>query len=731
MMRICFLLVFWGICIFRSFAQLPTDFRSEQIFLGVEKTEWNIGDTIGVNGVVTCLAGDRYLPYSKYLYLELLDGTDSVLVRQKVECKDEGRFAASVSTAPVYAEGVFYLRGYTNLMRNFSGSGFAMQPLLIGKTFPARKRNISDSVRCEICPEGGFLLADRIQSVTAFVSDRLGDTLENASVWLVAENADTVSSGRTSASGLVSFSFIPQKDRRYELVVVNNRTEQRFAVPQARSTGVKLQCWFSGNGINFNIYNPQELGDGSRLFFYNRESGLCQIAGFKSSGVLRLGGKSGVTTLFLTDSLGNVLSQSTAVAKYAAVETAGHDIMVSVAGLRQLTDSIGNLYGSKALVRVVPCDNRWVGTAEGALRYESDFSSQLVFPVNFGRESVSGRSADLQAWLKTATFTRFNVGEAIAKGTAMYVYLPETSMCFTGKIKTEYKVPFVGGTLVAYNTETNNVYDTDIDRKGNFRMAVDAFKEGTTFFLQSIDKRGKVVSSIIDVDAVTFPAVFPHRVYELGDVEYVSSQASVNGTIKGIVLPDVVVKAKVRNDRQGMHKKFYENNYVDREKIEEHNYQNLLDILRAMPFVTLRKYYENEETVNVFESKWEIKSTRGESTLSGGSLALLLDGIRVEGYELDNLLNMSAFDIESVELLQAWEALPYVSGAINGAIMVTLRKSTSRKVRSKGIYYTPMGLSVADGGRKTEVEPGRYRLLVDVVSADGITSYERGVVVKE
>ena len=79
-------------------AQLPTDFRSEQIYLSLQRTEWLPGDTLLLEGQVTSLASDRFLPYSNYLYIECFDGRDSVLVRQKVSCKDKGYFSTHLPT---------------------------------------------------------------------------------------------------------------------------------------------------------------------------------------------------------------------------------------------------------------------------------------------------------------------------------------------------------------------------------------------------------------------------------------------------------------------------------------------------------------------------------------------------------------------------------------------------------------------------------------------------------
>lgn len=88
-MRVVFILSLFSLWYSLGFAQLPKDFRTEQIYLELGKTEWNPGDTLEVNGVVTCLAANRFLPYSNYLYIELLNSQDSVLVRQRVDCKRE------------------------------------------------------------------------------------------------------------------------------------------------------------------------------------------------------------------------------------------------------------------------------------------------------------------------------------------------------------------------------------------------------------------------------------------------------------------------------------------------------------------------------------------------------------------------------------------------------------------------------------------------------------------
>lgn len=389
-------------------------------------------------------------------------------------------------------------------------------------------------------------------------------------------------------------------------------------------------------------------------------------------------------------------------------------------------ERIGSSDGKSVFARFATKNECWNQFAESELQYKSDYASPLPFPDKFFKENAKNRSVDLQDWLSTAKFSRFAIRDAIAKDTALYVYMPEMNMTIHGEVSAVYSNAS-GASLVAYNTESNNVYDTTLDKDGRFRMAVDDFADGTSFFLQTMDKRSKPVDSKIILDNDSYPSVSPHEKYSLWQSEYAESKATVNGMMQGGQLPDVVVKARVKRDEHLSTEKFYSYNYVGREKIEQYNYLYLVDILRGIPSVMVRYNPENSK------NPWQISSNRGMSTLNASSegLVILLDGSRVENEQKADVLQMSADEIETVELLRPWQALAYTWGAVDGAIKVMTRGADKSKVRSKGIFYTPFGLSVVKGNPKATVTPGKYRLLIDVVSPTDITSFEREVVVSE
>lgn len=705
-------------------AQLPHDFRSEQIFLGVAKTEWAPNDTIEANGIVTCLASGNIRPYSRYLYIELLDSSDSVMVRQKVGCDESGRFSARIPTLSVTGKGVYYLRAYTNLMRNFSGENFALQPVLIGEAFPKREKG-NGVLRCSIYPEGGFLVEGQVQGIVASVTDYSGKAISGVKLSVVNDKGDTLCVGKTRPSGLANLKFVPLAARHYKLFVTDNGVTTSLEIPQAYPDRMKLQCAINGNKLMFEVLNANGSLPASRLYLYDKANGLVLIGKGRPSGIVPLGNRLGVTTVFLTDSVGNVLSESSLTSKYRMTELPSLPDTIAADSIGAWLERIGSSDGKSVFARFATKNECWNQFAESELQYKSDYASPLSFPDGFFKENVKDRAADLQVWLSTARFSRFAIRDAIAKDTALYVYMPEMNMTIHGEVSEAYSnTP--GAALVVYNTSNNNVYDSTLDKDGRFRIAVDDFANGTSFFLQTLDKYSKPIDSKIILDNDSYPAVSPHERYELWQSEYAESKATVDGMMQGGQLPDVVVKARVRHDEQQSTEKFYSYKYIGRDKIEKYNYLTLMDIIQRLPTIKA-KYTGNPKNPIL------ISSTRGASTLKGNvGVVLLLDGSRVENEQLGNVMEMSADEIEDVEVLAPWKALAYTWGALDGAIKVTTRGANRfSEVRSKGIYYTPVGLSETTESRKATVTPGKYRLLIDVVSPTGITSFERDVVVSE
>ena len=733
-------------------AQLPTDFRSEQIYLNLEKHVYLPEDTISLEGQVTCIAGERFLPHSNYLYIECFNEKDSVLVRQKVSCKDNGYFSTHLPTDYLWPAGVYYLRAYTLLMRNFSSESFAQQPFLLGKEFPKKEEQVYEA-KCVIVPSGGKLVSGHPQTATVWLADECTFPI-CSELLLKDEKGDTISTVRTSQSGMALLRFIPKPNVRYHLEGNIDGNDYRFPLPEI-TNGIKIQGNLNGKRLNYQVLNGDEDISKYILYTFDRQNGLTRTNIPKANGILMLGQSAEVMTLFLTDRNNQVLSQYTLAGKQEREDMlqAADKIKINEA-IRFEIPSLPE--GAKVMTRIVAENDLLATTAEMALKYMADYTSPLPFPNHLYASDQATFNNDLHAWLSTASFHRFDLKDAIAKDTALYVYQPEEVMSFSGKIEKKSRRPLKGGQLVAYHTVNDFVYDVPLTSdSARFRMAVDDFMEGEEFFLQAITAKEKPDFASYHIDDETFPVLVNNRRFRLPLSRYTHAEVTIGNEldlqytigkdkVRNYTLPNVTVKARLKTEEPKPTHEFYSVNYADQEEIEEKGYLTLYHILKSMPGIVITynpttglgssPVADPKDVLNdSFNSKYSIRSSRGTSTLGGAYIPIIVDNTRFTSADYDYLLNMPSFEIEFVQVLKPWQALAYTYGAVDGAILVKTRSYKERPpLPSKGAMYSPMGLSplsypfkeYAPEPWKAE-KPGRYRLLVDVITESGVQSYEK------
>ena len=728
-------------------AQLPTDFRSEQIYLNLLQKECLQGDTLLLEGQVTSLASDRFLPYSNYLYIECFNEKDSVLVRQKVSCKENGYFSTHLPTEYEWPVGVYYLRAYTRLMQNFSHDSFAQQPFLIGKEYPKKEEQVYEA-RCTIVPSGGKLVAGYPQTLAVLLTDDCTFPV-SAQLLLKNEKGDTLSTVQTSASGMAQLRFIPAINENYYLTGNIDERDYRFPLPNA-TNDIKVQGSLNGKRLSFQILNGS--AEGNILYTYDRLNGLTRTNVERANGILMLNEAPEMATLFLTDADNRILSEYTLASKQERKEK------IQASSTIKLNETIHYELpslpeGSRVMTRIVADNDLLTTSGEKTLKYLSDYASTLPFPRHLYAADEAEFNNDLHTWLSTARFQRFNLVEALAKDTAFYVHTPEQVMTFSGKIEKKNEHPMKDGQLIAYHTTKDFVYDASLTGDSAlFFLPVDDFMEGEEFFLQAITSKGKPDFANYLVDEETYPALENNRHFRLPISRYTESEVIVGNDFnlnysvdknneRNYTLPNVTVKARLRTEKVKDTHEFYSTTYVGREEIDKRPNRDLFNILEDMQGIIVGKVWGEEGGY-----KFTLISTRGSSVLPSSSskvttdyvaLPILVDGTRRTDYNI--IFNMPSSEIESVRVLRAWEALAYTFGAINGAILITTRNAKEREpLPSKGAMYSPTGLSplshpykgIAAPSLKCS-KPGNYRLIVDVITGSDIRSYEHAFQVVE
>lgn len=693
---------------------------TEKIFLASDRMNYNLGDTLSLFGQI---CSTDTLSYSRYLYVELITQQDSVLLRNKLKSDDRGRFSTRLPVETYWKQGTYHLRAYTRLMQNFNPLSFPSYSIQIGKQRQDSMKETKE-VHCLVYAEGGKVLSDipQVYTLAFFDADRNPYQIP----FHIVCNGDTLLHGETTPSGFQQVRLALDKTKYYQVLAKVGDEHFEYVFPTCEE-GSALQVIHSRGKALVRMLHSEGIQGPFHLYSYHDRLGMQKIEFSQDLALVNTEEvPSGCLSFFLTDDSCRVLSERTI---YVDAETSRPTFPIEKAYSPESELDFSSFAQDSMTVyaRILPEGNQSIPTAETALKWTASLDSPLPFPMNYYQEPEEERRTDLQAWLSTARFSRFDVKKALTEGIE-YTYPYEDILTLKGSVTDENGLKMKKGQVNLLNTSNGKAYLCTLDENGRFETAVDDFQEGDEFFVSAL--KGKMLKTGFykyQFDDESYPAVAKTTVltntmekYGKYEVEYQLKDTMHYGINKNNVLPEIKVKARVKQPKYVPTKKFYANNYIDVASNEE-RFPTFTSIIDAMPYVEIvcKIDYQSKQ------KKYEIITTaRG-----GGSLVVLVDGTRTEP---DEVIEYSPAQIESVELLSAREALLYTFGTIDGALLITTRKlsKSGEKVQSKGILYRPMGVSnleqpfVPITKMKQPSLTGKYKLWIDYISADNVFSYE-------
>ena len=716
---------------------------SERIFVYPVKSYYHIGDSVEVKGHV--LSEDStFVPHSRYLYLDVIHG-DSIVYKQHLRCDDSGSFYTRFFVPPSWKADVYHIRAYTRFMRNYSSKSFPMVPLQIGGK--AVKRNgEADGVFCEFYPEGGKLLSGHLQNVTIAMKDADGNPL--SLTCYVTSGKDTLVQQRTTKSGLQIVRLPFRSGESYYLHCRKDGKLYTFPFPEVVG-GVGLQAFVKGKRVTYQVLKS-DAGTNVPLSLcvFHPDLGL-QKLDWSETGILDLEGlQEGMLTFFLMDDKNDIVSErSVWVNGVSGDELRLSGAVMGEDGHIDLQWSSGLPEGSTLHVRLLDKDEWTVPYAESTLKWCNGMSSSLDFPSNYFLETEGERRVDLQAWIQSATFARFDMVKVLADGLS-YPHYVEQEMSIKGRVLDQKQRPLDEGNVTAYHEKSGQFFQSALDDDGNFYIPVDDFANGDEFYLLAKYEGTRpgmknfryefLNESSPEIPVGEMPE---ERSWYVVIQDSSAMDKSNYGVDKNNLLPEVQVGAKSLESKIESSEKYYGNNYVDAEKIKEHNYSEMLPILRSMPGIQVveNPIFTDSFRRNITTSRYVIRSTRPSSVMSQSdmedkSITIVLDGMNVGA---DEIINLNVHDVSSVQYLKPHEALKEkgVFHAIDGALVIktkTAREAVNELTDKKGgIYSAPVGLSnygmtyhPSLSYPEALANKGEYRLVVDLVSKKGISSFE-------
>ena len=727
MMRIyCSFILFSIIGVLNSFSQvLP----SEKLFFMSDKVRYEQGDTAWIEGRVMRSDNDTTLiPYSRYVYVELADERDTVLVRQKLVCDSVGNF---ITRMPIdyWLPGYYYLRAYSKVMANFAPETLPIFPIQIGEDIDWK--DDTPNLQCEFYPEGGHLVNGFPQNVGLKLVNESGKPVQ-LTYRLMSSLGDTLFTQTTSVNGWQVMRFTPLEGMQYRIEADYLGERYALSLPESKQLPT-VQTIIHRNRLVCKGFDSEGKVKRGKLYIYHQSLGLLMLPYQKKDFVMLLnnGLSSGLLSIFLANNKGEFVAQSTKwLNRYQPMECQLQEKEYQSGEL--LKYSWSNLPDSTSSVffRFIPKDNQlYIPRASVMCRYDSDLISDEVFPT------CNVEKVDVEGWLYSARFKRINVPEALDMG-ILYTKDKEVVMEMQGYAKTKRGKKLRNGSLVAFRESDQQVYDVKLDEQGRFDMFLDDFGSDETFFVQAYNKKGKAGFYEYEFYNDTLPGMYNWNRVKRKDRERFTVEIgdmAVNnfGVNKMNYLPEVIVKARSHQKQYKSTKQFYSTRYIDTEQLVRRGYssfRHLVEHFHAYLYWMEGGMAADDEEEDT-SGQYALYSRRGASTMKGGEVKILLDGMEITP-EQAAYLDMNT--IGAVEYLTPTEAVAVVPFAIAGALLLDTKRNLGiSEAESKGIVYVPpMGLSnlnmrKLDSEVKVPTSPGEYTLLIDLISQNqGIHSFE-------
>lgn len=722
----------WGVL--KSFSQvLP----SEKLFFMSDKVRYEQGDTAWVEGRVIRSDNDTtFIPYGRYVYMELADERDTVLIRQKLVCDSVGNFITRVPL-DYWPSGYYYLRAYSKVMANFAPETLPIFPIQIGEKTNTNTGHMD--VQCEFYPEGGHLVNGFPQNTGIKFTDQSGNPIQ-LTYRLMSSDGDTLSTQTTTPNGWQVLRFTPLEGKQYHLETDYNGEHHHLPLPACKQLPT-LQTTIHRNRLICKILDSDEKLKRGKLYIYHQSLGLLMLPYKKKDFVMLLndGLSSGLISIFLTNAKGEFIAQSTKwldryqPMEYTLTKNEYHKDEPLKYQWNHGPDSTSSVF-----VRFIPKNNTlYLPKASVMCRYDSDLISNEVFPTCHTHET------DVEGWLYSARFKRINVPEALDMG-ILYTKDKEVVMKMQGFAKTKRGKKLRNGSLVAFRESDQKVYDVQLNEQGQFNMPLNDFGADEKFFVQAYNRKGKAGTYEYEFYNDTLPGMYNWNRVNRKDREQVTVEigdmAMKNfGVNKMNYLPEVVVKARTHKKEYKSTKKFYSTHYIDTEQLQRRGYtsfRHLVEHFHAYLHWRENGMLSDDNSEDGLGKRYALYSRRGASTIEGAEVKILLDGLEITPEQAAYLdMNM----IGAAEYLTPAEANAIVPFAISGALLLDTKKSLGiTEVESKGIVYVPpMGLSnlhirKLDGTIKVPSIPGEYTLLIDLISQNqGIHSFEYDISVTD
>ncbi|OEK02405.1 hypothetical protein BFP97_13130 [Roseivirga sp. 4D4] len=546
---------------------LPT----EKVFLHLNKSEFGLGEIIWIKSYL--VAGPMHLPspISKTLYIELLNESGSVMKRLSVQ-SEEGTGQASLEIDDNWSQGAYYLRAYTNWMKNQDEEYFFKKKINIispdlSEQFQPQQQTQELSVR--FFPEGGNLVKD-IQSWMAFEINGLSKT-RIIKGKIFDQNDQFIQDFETSHEGRGKLRFLPRSESHYAII---ESLSQKWPLPEAQQKGTimtvnntdpeEVIATFMTNSPGQYILHAHTRG----ISIYQSEIKLNRKKGRLTIPKNDL--PEGITTLTLFDSNRRPIAErlifinhqkglNIQVASDKATYKKRELVKLDVTVLDAKGEPVEGQFSLTALNNKVSKNNQSEYNIRANQLLGSDLKGYLKQPAQYLGDSQEAQlKADLLMMVNG--WRRFQWNAVLSTDSLSPEYSVEQGLTVKGRIYRDGKDLVKNGQVFMFtNVNANESKDLVItNEKGEFEFKNQVFTDTTVLTIQAFYKKGRKNINLT-LDSISYeevgwnPLLIEQEVIGTPEQitrfkEFMITNITVDTTYKRfgnvIALGDVIVEAR-------------------------------------------------------------------------------------------------------------------------------------------------------------------------------------------
>lgn len=245
---------------------------SQKLYLHMNKSDYLAGETIWFNAYLVNSVTHQPDTASTNIYVDLINSS-GVLMEKRVMLAEKGVAEGDISLPMALPDGNYYLRAYTDWMKNFPEEFFYKRYLYIensqyedmiprlevrsNRRFNRNLNRMAGDFSIAFFPEGGNLVQGTTNRIAFKAIDALGRGLDVEGV-VTDDSGNEIARFSTLHSGMGSFDLQPEPGVIYSASVEHNGSRpQDFDLPKVMSSGVGLRVDREGTDIFLNLYSAR------------------------------------------------------------------------------------------------------------------------------------------------------------------------------------------------------------------------------------------------------------------------------------------------------------------------------------------------------------------------------------------------------------------------------------------------------------------------------------------